>query len=185
MFRGSGCDHPLNAHGWQQMRAALGDAAPWDQILTSPMARCREFALELAVRHHLPLAVEPQLCEVGMGRWEGRRPTEVAAAEPDAFADFLRDPLMHRPPEGERLEHLRARIGNAYDRQLAAWPGRHLLIVCHAGVTRALMGHLLNADALGWWRMRVDYAGLARIRHGQHGASIEYFNAERIRPLNG
>ena len=182
MIRGNGCDHRLNALGWQQMRAAVGDAAPWDQIISSPMARCREFAVELAGRHGLPLAVEPQLREIGMGRWEGRRPADIAAAAPAAYDAFRHDPVSNRPPGGERLEALRARIGAAYDRQVAAWPGRHLLIVCHAGVSRAVIGHLLGADTASWYRMRIDYAGVTRIRHSRHGASIECVNARRVRP---
>jgi len=181
MIRGNGCDHPLNSLGWQQMRDAVGDASPWDQIVSSPMARCREFALDLAMRHRLPLAVEPQLREVGMGDWEGRRPMEIAAAEPDAYDAFLRDPVGNRPPGGERLEALQARIGATYDRQIAAWPGRHLLIVCHAGVSRAVIGHLLDAAPAHWYRMRIDYAGVTRIRHGRYGASIECVNARRVR----
>lgn len=181
IIRGNGCDHPLNALGWQQMRVALDADVPWDQIVSSPMARCREFAVELATRRQLPLAVEPQLCEIGMGSWEGRRPVEIAATEPEAFAAFLRDPVANRPPGGERLEALRARIGVAYGRQVAAWPGRHLLMVCHAGVTRAVVGHLLDAAAAGWYRLRIDYAGVTRVRHGRHGASIEYINADRAR----
>lgn len=182
MIRGNGCDHPLNPLGWRQMRAAIGDAAPWDQIISSPMARCREFAVELAVRHRLPLAVEPQLREIGMGGWEGRRPADIAAAEPDAYDAFRRDPVAHRPPNGERLETFRTRISTAYDRQIAAWPGRHLLIVCHGGVSRAVIGHLLDADAAHWYRLRIDYAGITRIRHTRHGASIECVNARRLRP---
>ena len=181
IIRGNGCDHPLSADGWRQMHAAVGNAAPWDQIVSSPMARCREFALELAVRHALPLAIEPQLREIGMGAWEGRRPAELAADEADAFQAFRRDPVAFRPPGGERLEALRARVGAAYDRQVATSPGRRLLIVCHAGVSRAVLGHLLNADAERWYRIRIDYAGVTRIRHGRHGPAIEYVNATRVR----
>lgn len=180
MIRGSGCDHPLSALGWQQMWVAIGDAAPWDQIISSPMARCREFALALAVRHRLPLAVAPELREIGMGDWEGRRPAEVATADPCAFDDFLRDPVDHRPPGGERLDALRARVGAAYQRQIAAFPNRRLLIVCHAGVSRAIIGHVLDADAAGWYRIRIDYAGVTRIRQGPHGASIEHVNAQQV-----
>jgi probable phosphoglycerate mutase len=181
MIRGNGCDHPLNARGWQQMRDAVADLAPWDQIVSSPMARCREFAQELAVRHRLPLAVEPQLREVGMGAWEGRRHAEIAAAEPKTYERFLRDPAAHRPPGGERLEALCSRVGAAYDRQVAAYPGRHILIVCHGGVSRAVIGHLLGADPGRWYRIRIDYAGVTRIRHRRHGAQIEYVNGHRVR----
>lgn len=181
MIRGQGVDHPLSALGWQQMRAAVGDDNPWDLILSSPMARARDFASELAARHGLPLAVDPELREVAMGAWEGRRPTELAEEEPATFSAFRRDPVANRPPGGERLEALQARIGRAYDRQVATYPGRHLLIVCHAGVSRAIVGHVMDADPQHWYRIRIDYAGLTRVRHDRYGISLEFVNAQRLR----
>jgi probable phosphoglycerate mutase len=181
MIRGQGVDHPLSALGWEQMRAAVGAFAPWHQVISSPMARSREFARELANRHGLPLAVDPAFREIAMGGWEGRRSAEIAEQEPEAFSAFRRDPVANRPPGGERLEALQARIGRAYDRQVAAYPGRHLLIVCHAGVSRAIVGHVLNADPEHWYRIRIDYAGLTRVRHDRFGTSLEFVNAERLR----
>ncbi|MCF7991162.1 MAG: histidine phosphatase family protein [Thiohalocapsa sp.] len=183
IIRGNGCDHPLSDLGWRQMWSAVGAQTPWHQVISSPMARCRAFASALAGANALPLAIEPQLREIGMGAWEGRRPTQVAADEPQAYEAFRRDPVSNRPPGGERLEALRARIGAAYDRQVAAWPGRHVLIVCHAGVSRAVIGHVLGADDAAWYRMRIDYAGVTRIRHGHFGASIECVNASRVPEL--
>jgi probable phosphoglycerate mutase len=185
MIRGNGCDHPLSETGWAQMRAAVAPAdgarPPWQQVITSPMPRGRGFAMELAGRLGLPLAVEPELREIGMGAWEGLRPTEVAVAQPDAFHAFRADPVANRPPGGERLADFRRRIARAYQRQLAHWPGRHLIIVCHAGVSRAVLGHVLGAEDAAWYRMAIDYAGLRRIRHGHYGAAIEYVNARRAR----
>jgi probable phosphoglycerate mutase len=184
MIRGNGCDHPLSETGWAQMRAAVADAGgrlPWQQVVTSPMARCRAFAVELAGRLGLPLAVEPELREIGMGAWEGLRPAEVAAAHPDAFLAFRSDPVAHRPPGGEQLADFRRRVARAYERQLAHWPGRHLIIVCHAGVSRALIGHALGAGDAAWYRIAIDYAGMSRIRHGRFGASVEFVNARRAR----
>ncbi len=185
MIRGKGCDHPLSQTGWAQMRAALlpaaGDPPPWQQVVSSPMARCRAFAVELAARLGLPLAVEPELEEIGMGAWEGLRPTEVAARQPDAFRAFRANPAASRPPGGEGLEGFRRRIARAYERQLAHWPGRQIVIVCHAGVTRAVLGQVLGADDAAWYRIAIDYAGVSRIRHGRFGAAIEYVNARRVR----
>jgi len=181
LIRGQGVDHPLSALGWRQMWEAVGAAAPWDQVLSSPLARCREFAAELATHHRLPLAVDPELREIAMGAWEGRRRPDLAREQPAAYEAFLRDPVTHRPPGGERLEALQARIGHAYQRQIAAYPGRRLLIVCHSGVSRAIIGHLLGAEPLHWYRIRIDYAGVTRIRHGRFGAAIEHVNARRVR----
>lgn len=179
-YRGNGADDPLSETGWRQMRKAVGDGAHWDQIVSSPMRRCLFFAQELAGRHGLPLAVDPGLVEIGMGAWEGRTHAEVAAAEPERYHAFYRDPLRCRPPGAEPLMAFLQRIAAAYDRQIAAYPGRRLLIVCHAGVTRAIVGHLLGAEPTGWYRMRVDYAGLTRVRVGRLGPSVEFFNRHRL-----
>lgn len=181
MIRGQGVDHPLSPLGWQQMWAAVGTEPHWDQIISSPLARSREFAGALAAHHGLPLAVDRELREVAMGDWEGRRPTEVAEQEPELFQAFRRDPVANRPPRGERLEALQARIGRAYDRQVAAYPGRRLLIVCHAGVSRTIVGHVMEAAPQHWYRIRIDYAGITRVRHDRFGASLEFVNAERVR----
>jgi probable phosphoglycerate mutase len=115
-----------------------------------------------------------------MGAWEGRAPTEVAAVEPDQYKAFHLDPVGARPPGAESLGDFIDRIADTYWRQIAAHPGRHLLIVCHAGVMRAVVGHLLRADAERWYRLRIDYAGLVRIRHGRFGASVEWVNAPAL-----
>lgn len=179
-YRGNGTDDPLSTAGWGQMSEALGEAAPWQQVITSPMARCRLFAVELAGRCRLPLVVDPGLIEVGMGAWEGRLHRDVAERDPEQYAAFYRDPVGRRPAGAEPLEHLLARVADAYERHLAAYPGRHLLVVCHAGVMRALLGYLLGADARRWYRIQIDYAGLVRVRHGPLGPSIEWVNLPKL-----
>jgi len=37
-------DSVLSESGWQQMRAAVLGQAPWDNIISSPLKRCRDFA---------------------------------------------------------------------------------------------------------------------------------------------
>jgi probable phosphoglycerate mutase len=180
-YRGNGTDDPLSDLGWGQMWQAVGDARPWQQVVCSPLARCRGFAQALAGRHGLPLAVESELREVGMGSWEGHSPAEVRAGDPAAYNAFYRDPVGCRPPGGESLESLSERVGRAYDSIVAGHPGRRVLLVVHAGVMRALVGRALGADPERWYRIRIDYAGLVRIRHGAHGPVVEYVNARHLR----
>ena len=70
-YRGQ-TDDPLSDKGWTQMRTAVGDAHPWDHIVSSPLCRCSDFARELVARHALPLTLDPRLMELGFGAWEGR-----------------------------------------------------------------------------------------------------------------
>lgn len=61
MLRGS-TDHPLSDTGWQQvtdavMRHTVEGRPPYDAIVSSPLARCREFALWLGEEFDLPVQV--------------------------------------------------------------------------------------------------------------------------------
>jgi probable phosphoglycerate mutase len=180
-YRGNGTDDPLSPVGWEQMWRAVGDHSPWHQVVSSPLARCRGFACAIAGRHGLPLAVEPDLREVGMGAWEGRTPAAVREDDPAGFEAFYRDPVGRRPAGAEPLAELIERVGLAYDRAVASHPGRRLLLVVHAGVMRALVGRVLQGDPRRWYRIRIDYAGIVRIRHDRFGPVLECVNARRLR----
>jgi len=179
-YRGNGTDDPLSASGWDQMHQALDGQHPWDEIVTSPLTRCRAFAEMLAQRHDLPLTVEPDLCEVSLGEWEGLSPSEVRERDPQAYDDFYRDPVSCRPPGAESLQDLISRVGRTYDNLVGKHVGQHLLLVVHAGVIRALIGRVLLAAPTRWYRVRIDYAGLMRIRHDRFGPVLEWVNVRRL-----
>ncbi|MGQ9660087.1 MAG: histidine phosphatase family protein [Thermochromatium sp.] len=170
-YRGHGIDDPLSPLGWEQMWRAVGEQCHWDQIISSPLRRCRLFAAELAARHALPLAVDSAFREIGMGEWEGRSHQEIRTREPERFAAFRRDPVAVRPPGGESLESFQRRIVAAYERQVDAYPGRRLLIVCHAGVIRAVLGYALEASPERWYRLQIAHASISRIRLDRFGIS--------------
>lgn len=183
-YRGNGADHPLSALGWEQMWAAIGSEHPWDQVIASPLVRCRAFALALVNASGAPLAIDWNLREIGMGTWEGRSPAEVEASDPEGFAAYYRDPVQNRPPGGESLAALSERVGHAYERAVVGNPDRHLLLVVHAGVMRAIVGRLLLADPRRWYRIRIDYASVVRVRYDRFGPRLECINAPRV-PARG
>lgn len=168
-YRGCGIDDPLSPLGWEQMRRAIGEHCRWDQIISSPLRRCRSFACELAGRFGLPLAIEPELREIGMGTWEGRSYQEVRAQDPERFAAFRRDPAAVRPPGGEPLADFQRRVIGVYERQLQVYPGRRRLIICHAGVIRAILGHVLACPPERWSRLQIGHASISRIRLADFG----------------
>ena len=172
MIRGNGRDDPLSAQGWRQVRQTVGSLEGWDQILSSPMARCRAFAAALSSERGLPLVVEPELREIGMGAWEGRRHQEIADCEPERYQRFREHPLTQRPPGGESPLALRARVAAIYDRLVVTYPGRRLLIVCHAGVCRALLSHVMDADLATCLHLRIGYGQLIRIEYGSQGPAV-------------
>lgn len=166
-YRGQ-IDDPLSDKGWAQMRAAVGDAHPWDRIISSPLTRCSDFARELAARHTLPLDMEPRLMELGFGEWEGRTTAELMRTDADILARFWRDPLHHTPPGGETLPAFQTRVVDAWNDLLAQHRGRHLLLVCHAGVIRLLLSHALGMPLAHMFRIQVANASLSRLRVDHH-----------------
>lgn len=163
-YRGHTIDDPLSDKGWQQMRDAIGDHTPWEQIISSPMLRCRQFAEELASTHQLPVTIEDNLKEVGFGDWEGKSPELIKSESPEEYARFYADPVNARPPGAEPLADFIHRTVSAFHSVCDRFSGQHLLIVCHAGVIRAIVAHVLHSDPLEMYRLKVDNAGVSRIR---------------------
>jgi alpha-ribazole phosphatase/probable phosphoglycerate mutase len=163
-YRGHGVDDPLSELGWRQMWAAVGDAKPWDVIVSSPMARCRPFAEALAARSGLAVTVDERLKEVGFGDWEGRTADEVRAADPHAIRRFYEDPVGARPGGAEPLDRFNARVREALQEILAIHDGRRVLVVAHAGVMRAVVSWMLDVPLARMYRMDIANAALLRIR---------------------
>ena len=170
-YRGQ-IDDPLSDLGWTQMRSAVGDAHPWNAIVSSTLCRCSHFAQELAQRHALPLEMESRLMELGFGAWEGRTAAELLDTDADTLARFWRDPIKQTPPGGEKLCAFRTRVIDAWEDLLARYTGRHLLVVCHAGTIRLLLSHVLDMPLERMFRIHVPNASISRIQIDHHAEGL-------------
>jgi alpha-ribazole phosphatase len=168
-YRGHGIDDPLSEEGWQQMWHAVGDRPTWSRVLTSPMQRCSAFAKSLASKLQVPLNEDERFKEVGFGSWEGKTHAEIMERDTDACRAFYRDPLQNRPQGAEPFNEFRRRIIEALNEVTARYRGDQLLIVCHAGVIRVIITHVLGSPLERVYRIRVDNASLTRIRQDREG----------------
>ncbi len=162
-YRGSQ-DDPLTEQGWRQMEQAVAGLPAWQHIVTSPLSRCRDFALALGERQGIAVSEEPRFREIGFGSWEGRSAAELRAEDPHCLQRFYHDPIIHRPPGAEPLTDFMARVVAAWEEVLVAHGGRRLLIVAHAGVMRALVAHVLGMPVANLFRLQIGNAALLRIR---------------------
>lgn len=164
-YRGHGVDDPLSEKGWQQMWQAMPQNPPWQHIVSSPLARCRQFAEALALKLGVPCSIEDNLKEIGFGIWEGRTPADIEANEGDSLKRFIKDPLHNRPQGAEPLEPFAERVWEVYLQQLKLHQGQHILLVAHAGVIRAITSRILGMplDAV-YSKLKVEYAAIARTR---------------------
>ncbi len=162
-YRGQ-TDDPLSDTGWQEMWHAVSGSSPWQHIICSPLSRCREFASALSEKLQIPMDQDERLKEVGFGVWEGKTGDELRAADPEILNRFYKDPIQYRPSGAEPLEQFSARVNKALDQSIQAHPGKHLLIVAHAGVIRAVLTRFMSAPLSSMYRLSIATASLSRIQ---------------------
>jgi len=179
-YRGNAVDDALSEKGWQQMWDAVGDRPPWQYIISSPLRRCSAFAEALADRFGLEFSTDERLREVGFGNWEGLSPDEIISRNRAEYEAFYRDPCRNRPAGAETLEDFGRRVAHALQDVLSEYNGKHVLVVAHAGVVRAALGHILNTDPIAWYRTRVDNAAFTRLRQDRYGKRLEFHNRLRL-----
>jgi len=160
-YRGYSVDDPLTEKGWQQMWAAMPEDPGWDLIITSPLARCLDFSKALAEKLGVPCVVNEQMKEIGFGAWEGLTPEEIIATDAEALNRFYQDPINNRPEGAEPLETFSNRVWGAYEKIATEHVGKHILIVGHAGVARAITGNILEMPLDDVYsRLKIEYAAI-------------------------
>lgn len=175
-FRGNGVDDPLSEKGWAQMRATSAALPGWERVVSSPMQRCLAFAQWLATERGLPLEVIDDLREVGFGSWEGIQRDRLREERRAEYEAFYADPVNRRPTGAEPLEAFAARVAAVYEELVQRHAGQRVLVVCHAGVIRATLGHVVRMPALNWYRTEVDNAAVSRFVHDRRGARLVAHN---------
>lgn len=144
-------DPPLSERGHEQARTLSGRlmGLGLEALVTSDLRRARETAAALAEGLGIPIALEPALRELDVGRWSGLTNAEIEARWPDELARFRAGDLRMRPGGGESRDLFAERVAGALARLASDSRGR-LGVVAHLGVlrSRAPGARLANADFL-------------------------------------
>ncbi len=133
---------PLTDEGRRQAHQAAVALAGLNlsAIISSPLERARETAEIIARGWGLPVREEPRLLDTEMGRWAGRKISEVSKEDP-AWLKFVEKPT--EPPEGvEGFEQVRARVVAAIeDLRVDPTVGDDVVVVAHADVIKLIIAH--------------------------------------------
>jgi len=160
-YRGYGVDDELTETGWLQMRDAVPQDPPWQHIVSSPLKRCLEFSQELADDLLIQCSVDDRVKEIGFGVWEGKTPEDILAEDPEALNHFYADPVNNRPQGAEPLATFSQRVWGAYQDIVTQHEGKHVLVVGHAGVARAVTANILKMSLDDVYsRLRIEYGGI-------------------------
>lgn len=162
-YRGQ-IDDPLSNKGWSEMWQAVGTQDQWQQIISSPLRRCSEFAQLLSEKRRIPLVYDARLKEIGFGAWEGKTSDDLKSTDPQIISNFYRDPIKYRPIGAETLEHFSERVNDALNDCITRFYGKHLLIIAHAGVIRAILTRVLSAPLGSMYRHSIATASFTRLK---------------------
>lgn len=169
-FRGH-TDDPLTATGLAQMHAAIADSGNWEQVVSSPLARCAAFAEGYARRYSTPLSFDARLMEMHFGDWEGRTAAELMQTDADALTRFWNDPLHNTPPGGEPLAQFQVRVLDAWNDIVTEYPAQRVLIVTHGGVIRVLLCQVTGVSVSQLQEFSVGHGQLHGVRIGSDGSA--------------
>ena len=149
-------DEPLDPQGRRKLEAFSHRLLHADRYSTSPAQRACQTAEALG----LAATPEPMLRDCDYGRWTGRSLVEVQTEEPEAVAEWLRNPEAS-PHGGESVLALMKRVATWLDAQLATTGAT--VAVTHASVIRAAILHAIEAGPRSFWRIDVAPLSLTRL----------------------
>ncbi|MFE4383029.1 bifunctional RNase H/acid phosphatase [Streptomyces cyaneofuscatus] len=180
-FSGSGGTDPeLSAVGRDQAaRAAIHFAAlgTVQEIVSSPLRRCRETAAAVADRLGLDVRIEDGLRETDFGAWEGLTFGEVRERYGDDLTTWLADPETAPTGGGESFAEVAERVAAARDRLTARYAGRTVLAVTHVTPIKTLVRLALEAPAKAMFRMELSAASISTVAYyGDGNASVRLLN---------
>lgn len=160
-------DSSLSAKGENEAEAVarrLRDE-PLTALYSSDLGRAMTTARAINEAHRLPMHTDARLREVNLGRWEGKAVTDLEAdeAESNLLALWRADSVANRPPGGERLEELQARVIQSLQEIAAANPGGRVAVVTHGGVVKAAVAWILGIPLERQRRFDVNNASLTRL----------------------
>lgn len=162
-------DIGLNADGQRAAQHAirhLHQLAPITHVVSSPLMRCLSSAREFSQLSQLPLRIIDGLKEMHFGSWDGVAFDEFTDAQWQLLNKFWETPASAHAPQGESLKDFAARVINAWQDIEASTSAAHQLVLCHGGVIRIIIAHLLKLDwcnASLFRQLTIDYASNTRI----------------------
>lgn len=192
-------DSPLTVLGRRQA-AALGSelaahaqrtGKPPVRLISSPLGRALETADAIAAAlrpgpsgaslpsgrqaatvGRLPIEVDERFVELDYGELDGLAPSELS---PGIWDGWRADPKW-RPPGGETLSEVDARVAAACQELAAAASGGDVVVVSHVSPIKAAVAWALGGGAELSWRLSLGVASITRISTSSPARALVSFN---------
>lgn len=155
-------DVHLSDAGREQARL-LGERLAGEKICAvyaSPMKRTIATAEIVAAPHKLPVTPLDAVREIGHGRWEGKKRSDVEREFSEEYQRWQHDPFTFAPEGGESGLAVTARALPALLQLVETHHDQPFVVVSHKATIRLLLSSLLGFDPRNY-RERLDQSPAA------------------------
>jgi broad specificity phosphatase PhoE len=143
-------------------------------IYVSPRERAAETAAPIGRRLGLVPRIEPALDEIDFGEWTGRS-FDSLEAEP-LWPPFNRLRSLTRPPGGETMLEVQARVVAFLEGCRGKHPGKIVAVVSHGDVLKAGLLHYLGMPLDHFLRFEIEPASVSVLELGDWGPRLLRLN---------
>jgi len=143
-------------------------------IYASPRERAAETAAAIAQLSHVPVERAEALDEIDFGDWSGKS-FDVLNADP-AWRRWNELRSLARTPAGETMLDVERRAIGFMEESCRRFPDGALVLVSHADVIRAAVGHVLGLAIDFWLRFDIDPGSVTTLIMGDWGARVIALN---------
>lgn len=169
IFRGI-TDDTLSTNGWLQMEKAVKQLQRIDNIISSPLLRCSEFARKLSEQQGVSLQQVDALREINFGLWDGQSVQQIASEFGQELKGFWQNPLENTPSGGESVLDFQQRVTAFWQNFLITNKEKNSLIITHGGVQKIILAKVLAMPVQALHNIEVPYACCSKI-HVYHSDS--------------
>jgi broad specificity phosphatase PhoE len=165
-------DVPLSERGKAQSRTVAERLAsvPFEAVYSSDLSRTCYLADLLAEPRGLPVRRLTVFRERHMGALQGISFEVLERDHSEVYNRWLGDRVHYRCPEAENFVDLHQRIVPAVEELVAAFAGRRIALVGHAGPIRVTLAHALGLPLENIFRLTINHCAINVIEYSASGA---------------
>jgi broad specificity phosphatase PhoE len=167
-------DIDITPHGVEQMRrlAARLTGNSIAALYSSDLKRTVKGAEIISKNLGVTFTALRELRERSVGKWEGLTAEEIKERFPAEYTAWRADLLNYRPPDGECLLDVQARILPMCRKLVAAHAGREIAMLLHGGVNRVILADALGLDPSHLFRIDQSFGALNIIDYYDDGMAV-------------
>ena len=159
----------------RQLAQALQDH-PIRAVYSSDLQRSYQGARLIAEHHQLEPVAFPELRELSFGEWEGKSLAELSELFPGEMDKRTKQTELFRADGGESFQELHDRVIPKFMELTARHSKDTIALVCHGGVNRAILAHLLGFPIANLFRISQHFAAVNIIQYYEDQVMVELLN---------